>query len=73
MKLGILYSVCGSGAILAVIIMVVLLIVGTYGEQPSIASIVVRVTVGSAIGVGALSSGVAKIKIAKNKEGTQCQ
>ena len=68
MKLGILYSVCGSVAILAVITMVILLIADTYGEQPSIASSVVRIIIGSTIGVGALSSGVSKIKIAKMKE-----
>lgn len=66
MKLGILYSVCGSIAILAVIAMVVLLILGSYGEQPSLASILVRIIVGLVIGLGALSSGVSKIRT--NKE-----
>ena len=68
MRLGILYSVCGSVAIISVVGMVLLLIVGTSGEPLPIVGTVFRIIVGSVIGIGALSSGVAKIRIAKMKE-----
>ena len=65
MKLGIFYTVCGSVGVLLVIGLAILLAIGVEGEQ---SYIIGRIIITSILSIGALSSGLSKVRIAKMKE-----